>query len=94
VVTVAPELLAQYAGTYSVSPFEAKAIVTVEDNQLMIARSEGWNGVLKRPLLAESPSAFYFGVTNGDFEFVRDDRGVVTHFIRYNGDGGAKWMRD
>lgn len=93
VVTVAPEILAQYVGRYSVDPFEDDAVVSLEGNQLMIQLE---SDLPKRPVFAESETYFFARQPNADtdFEFVKDNKGVVTHFIEYRGNpDGAKWTR-
>ena len=90
-VTVSPGTLARYVGTYSLGPFveDDDALVTLEGNQLMIR--VGLSGQL-RPLSAESETHFFFREPSGDtnFQFVQDDKGVVTHLIR---NAGTKWTR-
>ena len=94
-VAVAPEILAKYAGTYVIAE-EAGLIaginmtVTLEGNQLMLQSPFAKE---RFPLFAESETYFFLKVTNGDFEFVKDDSGNVTHFILYDGDSGTKVTR-
>jgi len=81
-VTVAPGILAQYMGTYAESSGR-EWVVTLEGNQLMIQRTLRE----KAPLFAESETKFFLKATNGDFEFVKDDKGDATYLFMY--DGGA-----
>ena len=91
VVTVVPGTLARYVGTYSSGPFDEDedVVVTVDGNQLMI--QVGISGRM-RPLSAESDTRFFMRDPTGDtnFEFVMNDKGVVTHLNRI---GGTKWTR-
>jgi hypothetical protein len=86
-VTVAPAILAQYAGVYS------GRVVTLEGNRLMIQPQ----GQEKIALFAESETKFFMKATYGDFEFVKDDQGVVKYlfFYRQLVGGGVprQWIR-
>jgi hypothetical protein len=89
-VTVAPEILSKYTGTY-VTPGGMEVAVTLEGNQLTV--EPGPSGPQKVPLFAESETSFFFKFTNGDIEFVRDDKGNVTHLVGYFGGAGQKAAR-
>lgn len=94
-VTVAPEILAKYVGTYVMAEeagFDAgiNVTVTLEGNQLMIQYPFAQEKFL---LFAESETYFSLKVTNGDFEFVKNDSGNVTHFIEYVGGSGIRAIR-
>jgi Tol biopolymer transport system component len=78
-ITVEPGILAQYAGTYAVRGLDW--MVTLEGTQLMIQRTARE----KAPLFAESETKFFLKATNGDFEFVRDDKGNVKYLFMYRG---------
>ncbi len=91
VITVAPEILAQYTGTY-VGPEESYSVVTLEGNQLMIQRT----GRAKFPLFAESENSFFFrraSEGDTDVQFVKDDQGAVTQFLAYTGGPGRRFPR-
>ena len=87
-VTVAPAILAQYTGTYADNN-GIEWTVTVESNQLMIQRI----GREKAPLFAESEAKFFLKASNGDFEFVKDDRGNVICLFLYRGGGPTQLTR-
>jgi hypothetical protein len=89
VVTVAPEILAQYAGTYVNG--NNSVVVSLEGNQLMAEAP----GQAKLPLFAESETYFFrrTAVSDSDFEFVKDEKGEVAHFIQYSGGAGTNWTR-
>jgi hypothetical protein len=95
-VTVPPEILTKYTGTYEAPaaldtsvPFEGNVVVTLEGDQLMVQPA----GAEKRPLFSESETYFFFKTTNGDIEFVKDDKGAVTHLILYQGNLRTKATR-
>jgi Tol biopolymer transport system component len=87
VITVAPDILARYVGTYVFEP--ARVTVTVEGNQLM-ARVPGRE---KFPYFAESETYFFDRRADGDFDvqFVKDDTGSVTHLVDVG--RGTRWRR-
>ena len=89
-VTVAPGILAQYTGTY-VGTFvdESDWVVTLEGNQLMFQGT----GREKAPLFAESETKFFLKASNGDFEFVKDDKGDVRYLFLYRGGAPTQLIR-
>jgi hypothetical protein len=87
-VTVAREILAKYTGTY-VESGGYDWVVTLEGNQLMIQRI----GREKAPLFAESETKFFLKAANGDFEFVKDDKGDVNYLFLYRGGGPTQLIR-
>ena len=94
-VTIPPEILAKYTGTYvlpTVSDGPMDVVVTLEGNQLMIQLGAEPQ---KLPLAAESDTYFFNRQPGGDrdIEFVKDDTGAVTHLIQYTGGPGAKATR-
>lgn len=85
-VTVAPEILAKYAGTYVL--FGVDAVFTLEGNRLI----RQWGQDPKEPLLAQSEKDFFFNNTR-EIEFVQDGTGRVTHLLFYQGGPAAKAPR-
>ena len=77
-VTVAPEILARYAGTYE-HAFVPSFKLTLEGNQLWAQTTEA----AKLPIFAESETSFYYKSLSVDIEFVMDDQGNVTHMMAY-----------
>jgi VWFA-related protein len=72
-----PEVLAQYAGTYSMGP-DMNVAITQEENRLFTQVT----GEVKLPLYAESETKFFLkAVAGAENEFVKDDGGSVTHMI-------------
>jgi len=93
-VAVAPGILAKYMGTYVEGERNwmvgsGEWVVTLEGNQLMIQRT----GQEKAPLFAESETKFFLKATNGDFEFVKDDKGDVTYIFMYRGGSPTQAIR-
>ena len=87
-VTVASAILTKYAGTYAESSGR-EWVVTLEGNQLMIQRTLRE----KAPLFAESETKFFLKATNGDFEFVKDDKGDVRYLFLYRGGAPTQLIR-
>ena len=70
----------QYLGTYELEPgFEI--VITMESNQLFSQAT----GQSKYPLFAESETKFFWKVSDAEIEFVKNDRGAVTHLILHQG---------
>jgi hypothetical protein len=81
-VAVSAKVLAGYDGTYQTSTGR-EITITLEDDQLMVEQDA--RGRL--PLFAHSQTTFVLelaalGPNSVEFEFVPDDRGVVTRLIR------------
>jgi hypothetical protein len=89
-VKVSGQVLARYAGNYESSgmPMKMKAIISVASDQLKLSIG-GKGGV---PLTTLSETEFYFP---GGFpmDFMRDDKGVVTHFLLHTPCGDMKFVR-
>ena len=91
-VTVAPEILSRYTGTYeNENVFQGIDVeITLEDDRLWLDASSNEG---KAPMLAESETSFYFKQFNFEIDFVTDDQGNVPHLTLYNFGGGWKWTR-
>ena len=87
-ITVAPEILARYVGTYEVTPTLNMAI-TLVDGRLMTQLG----GQRALPLFAESETTFFLKVVDAQVEFVSDQTGAVTHAIMRQGGPGQKAVR-
>jgi len=79
-VTVAPALLANYVGTYELSP-DFALVITLEGGQLMTQAT----GQGKLPLFAESETKFFLKVVDAQVEFVKNDKGEVTGLVLHQG---------
>jgi CubicO group peptidase (beta-lactamase class C family) len=79
-ITVSPKVLAQYTGTYELRPgFDM--VITVEGGQL-ISQATGQG---KLPLFAESETKFFPKLIDAEIEFLKDDKGAVTHLVLHQG---------
>jgi hypothetical protein len=87
--TVAPEILARYAGTYEF-PGGRKAVVSVSGDQLVVQDPAS---PLDRLFVARSETGFLSSVSQVSIEFVPDARGAVTHFVRTGAGKNEKAVR-
>ena len=84
-VAVSPAILQTYVGTYELAPgFDI--VMTVEGGQLMTQAT----GQPKFPVFAESETKFFLKVVDAQLEFVKNDKGEVTHVILHRGGRDAK----
>jgi CubicO group peptidase (beta-lactamase class C family) len=82
-VSVSPSVLAEYAGTYAMTP-TVNNVVTVEDGHLMTKLGDQ----PKLQLYAESDSKFFLKAVDAEVEFFRDPTThAVTHLTIYQGGG-------
>ncbi len=77
-VSVAPEVLAKYAGTYQLAGGR-EVVVTVSGNQLVVQDSATPSD---RLFVARSETEFLSSLSQVAIQFVKDGQGAVTHFIR------------
>jgi len=77
-VVLATGTLQQYTGRYDDAGGSNSVVVSLEGTRLMLQEA-----TRKTPLHAESDAYFLRRLSDGDagLEFVRDDRGVVTHLL-------------
>lgn len=87
-ITVAPEILAKYAGTYQAAP-KTYMMITVSGGQLISQMS----GQGKAPLFAESETKFFPKVVDAEVEFGKDDKGAVTYLMLHQGGRDMKFTR-
>ena len=93
-IVVPVEILSKYVGVYNTVSAEGTAIntrafvVSLSGDQLMVEM----NGQGKLPLIALSETTFSPRLL-GTYEFLKDDRGVVTHLIAYSTEGNVKAVR-
>ena len=78
-IRLSPELVANYAGTYELTPTRQVVVMTTGD----LVYVQGLNEP-KLPLLPESDTRFQSTATTNAFEFVKDAQGNVTHLIVQN----------
>jgi len=87
-ITISPKILAQYIGTYEMRPgFDL--VITLEGDQL-VSQATGQG---KMPLFAESETKFFPKVIDAEIEFLKDDKGAVTHLILHQGEAEIKASR-
>jgi hypothetical protein len=91
-VTVAPEVLAQYVGSYEFAFPENPTVpstynVTMSGGALFMDTE----GKGETPLIPVSETVLY--LREARIEFVKDARGAVTHFTRTWAEGDLKYMR-
>jgi len=80
-ISVSPEILKQYVGTYELTP-AFSIVIMLENGQLM---SQATNQQ-KLPLFAESETMFFLKVVDAQVEFVKNEKGEVTHmWLHQNG---------
>lgn len=87
-VSVAPKILAEYAGTYVMSP-TFQIVTSLEGERLMTQAT----GQPKFPLFAESDSKFFLKVVDAEVEFVRNEKGEVTEMVLHQGGQDVKGVR-
>jgi CubicO group peptidase (beta-lactamase class C family) len=87
-ITLAPEVLARYVGTYELSP-TASLTITLADGRLM-GQLSGQRGL---PLFAESELRFFLKVVDAQVEFIADSTGAVTHAVLHQGGRDQKAAR-
>jgi D-alanyl-D-alanine-carboxypeptidase/D-alanyl-D-alanine-endopeptidase len=79
-VTLAPEVLAEYVGTYPLAPQFALA-VTVQNGQLFIQGT----GQQALPVFASAKDEFFSKLVNAQFSFKRDANGRVDAVVLHQG---------
>jgi hypothetical protein len=75
-IKVSKEVLKEYIGTYQLSP-TSNMIVTLDGSKLMAQVS----GAAKIQLSASSETKFFPKGVDAEIEFVKDDKGQVTHLM-------------
>jgi len=75
-IVISPKILANYVGTYKLTP-TFSIVMTLEGDHLMTQATNQ----PKFPLYAESETKFFLKVVDAQVEFFRDDTGKVTHFV-------------
>ena len=86
-ITVSPEILKQYVGTYELTP-RFSLTITLEDGQLI---SQGTNQG-KVPMFAESETMFFLKVVDAQIEFVKE-KGQVTNLVLHQNGRDIKGVK-
>jgi CubicO group peptidase (beta-lactamase class C family) len=87
-ITVAPKILAQYVGTYELTPNFSIAI-TLEDGRLI---SQATNQQ-KLPIYPESETMFFLKAVDAQLEFVKNDKGEVSNLVLHQNGRDVKGMK-
>jgi CubicO group peptidase (beta-lactamase class C family) len=87
-ITVAPDVLAQYAGTYQLTP-AFSITISLEDGHLM----EQATNQQKFPIFPESPTEFFLKIVDAQIEFFKDDKGQVSYLVLHQGGRDQKGMK-
>jgi CubicO group peptidase (beta-lactamase class C family) len=87
-ITLSPQILKQYVGTYELTPKFSLAI-TLEDGQLV---SQGTNQG-KVPMFAESETMFFLKLVDAQIEFVKNEKGEVTNLLLHQNGRDIKGMK-
>jgi hypothetical protein len=75
-IKVSKEVLKEYVGTYQLSP-TSNMIITLDGSKLMAQVA----GAAKIQLSASSETKFFPKGVDAEIEFIKDDKGVVTHLM-------------
>ena len=75
-IKVPPAVLSQYVGTYKLAP-GADVTITLEGDQLYTRIT----GQQKFPMFPESETKFFLKVVDATNEFLKNDKGIVTHIV-------------
>jgi CubicO group peptidase (beta-lactamase class C family) len=87
-ITLAPDALAAFVGTYEIQP-----------GGVMYVRLEGASltvqivGQPRLPIFAESPTRFFLRVVDAQIDFVRDGAGAVTHLVLHQNGASREWKK-
>jgi CubicO group peptidase (beta-lactamase class C family) len=87
-ITLSPEILKKYVGTYELTP-AFSIVMTLEDGQLMTQATNQE----KLPLFAESETMFFLKVVDAQVEFVKNEKGEVTHMILHQNGRDVKGVK-
>jgi CubicO group peptidase (beta-lactamase class C family) len=87
-ITVAPKILAQYVGTYELTPNFSIAI-TLEDGRLI---SQATNQQ-KLPIYPESETMFFLKAVDAQLEFVKNDKGEVSNLVLHQNGRDVKGVK-
>ena len=87
-ITVSPEILKQYVGTYELAP-TFSITITLENGQLMTQATNQQ----KLPLFAESETMFFLKLVDAQIEFVKNEKGEVTNLMLHQNGRDVKGVR-
>jgi CubicO group peptidase (beta-lactamase class C family) len=87
-IALPPNVLARYVGTYKLAP-GADVTITLEGNQLFTQIT----GQQKFPMYPESETKFFLKIVDATNEFIKDDKGAVTHIVLRQGNNETRAAR-
>jgi CubicO group peptidase (beta-lactamase class C family) len=87
-ITLPAKTLAQYVGTYELTP-AVSIVISLEGDQLM-GQATGEN---KAPIFPESETMFFLKVVDARVEFFKNDKGEVTHLMLHLGGRDQKGVK-
>ncbi len=87
-ISIDPKVLAQYVGTYELSPTFSIAM-TLDGNQLMTQAT----GQPTFPLHAESETKFFLTVVDAEVEFFKNNKGDVAYMMLHQGGHDVKAVK-
>jgi CubicO group peptidase (beta-lactamase class C family) len=87
-ITVSPEVLKQYVGTYELTP-AFSIVVTLENGQLM---SQATNQS-KFPIFPESETMFFLKVVDAEIEFAKNEKSEVTGMVLHQNGRDIKGVK-
>jgi hypothetical protein len=84
-ITLSPDILSQYVGTYELRPgFDL--VITLEGDQLYSQAT----GQGKNPIFAETETIFFLKVVDAQIEFFKGDSEKVSHLVLHQGPAEIK----
>jgi hypothetical protein len=87
-ITLSPDILSQYVGTYELRPgFDLE--ITLEGGQLISQPT----GREKIPIYAETETKFFVKVVDAQLEFFKDENGKVSHLVLHRDSAEIKALR-
>jgi CubicO group peptidase (beta-lactamase class C family) len=87
-ISISPKILAQYPGTYELTP-EFSIVITQEGDHLAAQATNQ----RKNPLFAESETMFFLKVVDAEIEFFKNEKGEVTHLVLHQGGRDSKGVK-
>jgi CubicO group peptidase (beta-lactamase class C family) len=87
-IAVPSKTLADYVGSYELRPGVA-LVVTLDAGQLMTQLT----GRPKVPIFAESETMFFLKVVDAQIEFIKNEKGEVTHLVLHQGGQDIKGLK-
>jgi CubicO group peptidase (beta-lactamase class C family) len=87
-ITLSPDILRKYVGTYELTP-TFSIVMTLEDGHLMTQATNQ----PKIPIFAESETVFFLKVVDAQVEFIKNEKGEVTSLVLHQGGRDMKGIK-